>query len=1320
MARNLPPQTPPVAELADLVPLIQGTPGFDAVVEELAKGASAQIDGAWGGAAALACAALLRSPTATPPAPATPAVASALARPRGGASRPTPARGTPSTARSAETPAPPPPGVTHADTAPPPVLLVVLPRPGDVDDFAEDLSRFSRREAVVLPAWEAAPSEERADDPIYAGRVQALRSLQAPPSAAAEPASSAAKAAKAAGGDSTGATIAPVAEGIRGLLKRRKSATPGEPVAESAPPAAPPPCATRPARVVVTSIPALLQPVPTRAELDRATRVLRRGDRLDPEVLVRWLLERGFERSPAVELPGEFCVHGGIIDLFPYAETDPIRIEFFGDEIESLRRFDVQSQRKREDLQSLSMLVPTPPQRTRPAPASPAGAQPGTQAGPQSSERPAASTDADADAADSASPDAGSAPPKRRGRPARAAARQTAATAPAATSPFDAPVEGADGAAEDVESDTALEVQVEEALRRSRPVPGALLGEGHVADWLPTGSWVAVLDLPDLVREGHSYLTRLANPRGYHTVEATLARLQSLGMALVAPFSESETGTVCRLRVESLQRLDSPSGDLGAELDQLVPPGQRLLLACHNVGEAQRVRELLAETTLLREDRVRLCGGSLRHGFRLPDAGWLVVGDHELFRRREVRRKNRRHVAASQARAIDSFLELRPGDLVVHLAKGIARYRGMQPLEKDGKVEDQLMLEFRDNARLYVPVTLIHLVQKYIGGAKSAPQLSALGGSAAWDRKKREAAAAVADMAGEMLAFQAARATQPGLAFPPDSHWQDEFEAAFPYEATPDQVAAVEQLKGDMERPRPMDRLICGDVGYGKTEVAMRAAFKAIDSGRQVAVLVPTTVLAEQHYRTFRERMAEYPFQIESLSRFRSRAEQKQVLEGLATGQVDLVVGTHRLVSQDVKFSDLGLLIIDEEQRFGVAAKDRLKQLRLEIDVLTLSATPIPRTLHQSLLGLRDISNLQTPPVDRVPVETRVHRFDPDLIRRAIVRELNRGGQVYFVHNRIHNIGKIADRLQAIVPEARIGIVHGQLDEDQLEETMVAFVEGRIDVLVATTIIESGLDIPTANTIFIHQADIYGLADLHQLRGRVGRYKHRAYCYLLLEEGRSLTGTAARRLKAIEEFSELGAGFKIAMRDLEIRGAGNLLGTEQSGHIAAVGYELYCQLLETAVRKLRNEPLPQWSHVAIDLPLAAHIPDHYVPAGRLKIEVYRRFSRVTTAPELETMVAELADRFGAPPEPVEMFIELKRLQLLAQPWQIDDLHLEPGYLVLGYRNPGKIRQLVRASGGRLRIVDQRSAYLPLADAVASGRKLLVVVKSLLQQIPFPV
>jgi transcription-repair coupling factor (superfamily II helicase) len=439
------------------------------------------------------------------------------------------------------------------------------------------------------------------------------------------------------------------------------------------------------------------------------------------------------------------------------------------------------------------------------------------------------------------------------------------------------------------------------------------------------------------------------------------------------------------------------------------------------------------------------------------------------------------------------------------------------------------------------------------------------------------------------------------------------------------------------------------------------------------------------------------------------------VLEGLKAGGVDLVIGTHRLIQPDVRFSDLGLLIIDEEQRFGVEAKEMLKKLRLEVDVLTLSATPIPRTLHLSLLGIRDISNLQTPPHDRLAIETRIARFDAELIRQAIVRELNRGGQVYFVHNRVYDIETIADRIQSIVAEARIGIVHGQMGEHELEDTMVAFVAGKLDVLVATTIIESGLDIPNANTIFIHQADKYGLADLHQLRGRVGRYKHRAYCHLLLEEGQSLTSTAARRLKAIEEFSELGAGFKIAMRDLEIRGAGNILGTEQSGHIASVGYELYCQLLENAVRRLKNQPIRETRHVAVDLPLPAFLPGSYVPPGRHKIDVYRKFSRVESFEQLAELETELRDRFGPIPEQVGNMLEIKRLQLLAQSWQIDDIHLEDRFVVLRYRNRESIERLASRSGKRLRIVDARSAYFVYQNEDEAATDPIAALKVLLQQ-----
>ncbi|MBW3541368.1 MAG: transcription-repair coupling factor, partial [Planctomycetes bacterium] len=710
--------------------------------------------------------------------------------------------------------------------------------------------------------------------------------------------------------------------------------------------------------------------------------------------------------------------------------------------------------------------------------------------------------------------------------------------------------------------------------------------------------------------------------------------------------------------------------------------------------------------------KVTLCLGRVNRGFRLVRERLVVVSDHELFGRTDVRRAPSRK-RKLEARAIDSFLELRQGDLVVHLTHGIGRYRGMKRLESEGQIEEHLALEFRGGVRVYVPASLIHLVQKYVGPSKAAPKLSPLGGTG-WATRKQKAARSVRDLASDMIRLHAAREAKPGIACPPDSHYQLEFEASFPYTETGDQLDAIAAIKQDLERPRPADRLICGDVGYGKTEVAMRAAFKMVEAGRQVAVLVPTTVLAEQHFRTFSERMAEYPVTIEVLSRFRSKAQQREILKRMAAGRVDVVIGTHRLVQQDVRFKDLGLLIIDEEQRFGVEAKEMLKRMRLEVDVMTLSATPIPRTLHMAVLGIRDISNLTTAPQDRRAVETRISRFDAELIRMAIVRELNRGGQVYFVHNRVYNIRTIADRVQSIVPEATIGIAHGQMPEHALEDAMFAFVNGKTDVLVATTIIESGLDIPNANTIFIHQADRYGLADLHQLRGRVGRYKHKAYCYLLLEEGRALTATASKRLKAIEEFSELGAGFRISMRDLEIRGAGNILGTEQSGHIAAVGYELYCQLLENAVRSLKNEPLREYRHVNFVLPIPAWLPDEYVPAGRQKIDVYRKLSNVASRDDLDELAAELRDRFGPIPPEVQRLLSLKELKLAALPWSIDTIRLEDGFAVFEYTDRTAIARLAALSEDPVRIVDGRSAYHPLSDPDLKGDALLEHLLSLLR------
>jgi transcription-repair coupling factor (superfamily II helicase) len=990
--------------------------------------------------------------------------------------------------------------------------------------------------------------------------------------------------------------------------------------------------------VVVTSIAALLQPVPSRTERDAGTRTIRIGDELDRDDFLRWLVDRGFERTGGVEVPGEFCVHGGILDVYPPDPEEPFRIEFFGDEIESIRRFHVETQRKTAELQEATFTLVAP-----------------VDTGPESTRT----------------------------------------------------------------------------------------GE-CLLDSLPDGSWVALAELEEIVEEGKRYLERLGDRRGLFTVDAVLKRVAERPYVQLAAMSVAGLDVVCHLQTESIERFAGPKSAVLEELANVVAADEQVLIACHNEGERERLSELLAEQGTELADRVTLCVGRVAHGFRLalpskPEAQakghaprpslarqalirepyeaitterTLVISDHELFGRTELRQVGKRK-RKLETRAIDSFLDLRKGDLVVHLTHGIGRFRGMERLKKGEHEEEHLGIEFRDGIRVHVPVSLIHLVQKYVGAAKAVPQLSKLGGTA-WSKRKQRAEAAVTDMASDMLRLQAAREAKPGIAFPPDTHWQQEFEASFPYVETDDQLHAIADFKDDMHRPRPMDRLICGDVGYGKTEVAMRAAFKCIEAGRQVAVLVPTTVLAEQHYRTFTERMAEYPFNVEVLSRFRTKKEQRQVLKQMETGGVDVVIGTHRIVQQDVRFKDLGLLIIDEEQRFGVEAKEMLKQLRLEVDVLTLSATPIPRTLHMSLLGVRDISNLTTAPQDRQAVETRVTRWDGELIRRAIVRELNRGGQIFFVHNRVYNIRWIADRIQEIVPEAKIGIGHGQMPGDDLEDAMHEFVAGRTDVLVCTTIIESGLDIPNANTIFINESGSFGLADLHQLRGRVGRYKHRAYCYLLLDDKKPITRNASKRLKAIEEYSELGAGFKIAMRDLEIRGAGNILGTEQSGHISAVGYELYCQLLENAVHKLKGEPVREHRHVQVDLPVSAFFPDAYIPPGRTRIQVYRKLSLVDTPDDLADLQTELEDRFGPIPLESQRLLRVKELQLAARKWQVENIHLEDGYAVFEFRKTGYLKQLKRISEADLRDVDDRTGYLPLPREFEPDG-LLETLKSVLRQ-----
>jgi transcription-repair coupling factor (superfamily II helicase) len=720
--------------------------------------------------------------------------------------------------------------------------------------------------------------------------------------------------------------------------------------------------------------------------------------------------------------------------------------------------------------------------------------------------------------------------------------------------------------------------------------------------------------------------------------------------------------------------------------------------------------------------------GTLSRGFLCEEAKLVIVTDAEIFGRYRIQRPRRLkspHAAAMRSALEIDFADLEEGDLVVHLQHGIGRYLGLKMLPAVSSTRhvarsmqretECLVIEYapsdpgNEPPKLYVPVTESHLISKYVGAGKARPPLNTLGGTR-WRKAKEHAERAVRDVAAELLQIQAARESQPGHAFKPDAPWQREFESAFIFEETPDQFKAIGETKADMERPKPMDRLICGDVGFGKTEVAIRAAFKAVMDGKQVAVLVPTTVLAQQHFNTFRERMADYPVRIELLSRYRTRRQQERVVRDLAAGAVDIVIGTHRLIQSDIAFKELGLVVIDEEQRFGVLHKEKFKRLRTLVDVLTLSATPIPRTLYLALTGARDMSTIQTPPHDRLPVETIVTQYDERLIRDAIQRELNRGGQVFFLHNRVLTIETMRSKLQNLLPHARIVVGHGQMNADDLEEVMTQFVNGEADVLLSTTIIESGLDIPNANTIIIDRADRFGLSDLYQLRGRVGRYKHQAYAYLLLPRHARLLTDVRKRISAMRQYSTLGSGFKIAMRDLEIRGAGNLLGSEQSGHITAVGFELYCQLLKQSVGSLKGEKVkprvevrvaldflelnaaadserarlgsktqPQHAEKASGLeieraagkvaaaagaPHPAALPHSYVPEPQHRIEIYRKLAQVTDKPALEALQTELRDRFGPPPPAVELLLAVTELKLLASEKHVTVIEVKEDKLML--------------------------------------------------------
>jgi len=1027
-------------------------------------------------------------------------------------------------------------------------------------------------------------------------------------------------------------------------------------------------------RVIVASIQALMQAVPRAENLGESLRLLRVGETPEGGLagLLRWLDSAGFERTAAVEEPGDFATRGGILDVFPPGDPNapgpdgevgsgggaPIRLDFFGDQLERISEIALETMGSGRSFKAVRLVTAKGEMTQR---------------------------------------DAG-------------------------TCSF-------------------LEV-------------------------LPRGTVAILHELQELTEQGRGYYERCTDTRGIFGPPAVFKMVGERlhASALVGQHSALSTGVegeVIVLPVSAVPQLTDDAGKAVTELGSMATgaegPALRVVVLCNNEGERQRLGELVEQFAPAARERVESLVAYTHAGFiwdpSLAGAkgeATLFLPYHELLQRYQARRSARGGVGAGgrrlkAGRAMDTFLELAVGDYVVHNEHGIAKFVGLRLMKKrDAKAsyqekfkgdadsatpesydeaEEYLTLEFDGGAKVHVPAVKIALVQKYIGGFRGSPPLSTLGGTR-WKNQKQRAAEGVKDLAASMLRIRAAREHLPGIRFPGDTPWQQEFEAEFAFDETEDQLAAMGEIKKDMQNQRPMDRLICGDVGYGKTELAIRAAFKAVEYGKQAAVLVPTTVLAEQHERTFRSRFKDYPFKVESISRFKTDAEVRAVLKELAEGRVDLIIGTHRLLSKDVKFVDLGLVVIDEEQRFGVEHKERLLGMRMTADVLTLSATPIPRTLHMSMLGLRDISSLTTPPADRRAVVTEVIPYNRVRVQQAINRELSRQGQVYYVHNRVHDILSVADELQKMAPTARIVVGHGQMADGELESVMLKFMRRDADILVCTTIIESGIDNPTANTMIIQDADRFGLADLHQLRGRVGRYKHRAYCYLLLPEDRPVRDTALKRLKAIEQYSMLGAGFKIAMRDLEIRGAGNILGAEQSGHIAAVGYDMYCQLLERAVKELRNEVIASPNETSVEIAVSGVIPRPYIPSDQRRLEAYRRLSLAATIEELATVERDLIAAYGDPPKPTRRLLDLAEIRIGARLLGVRTISIRGQDVIFGVESvdalvkrfegiKGSVRPLPPKGPGELAEV----YFRPVSAAALEPGTITVILKKRLRPEP---
>ena len=1028
--------------------------------------------------------------------------------------------------------------------------------------------------------------------------------------------------------------------------------------------------------VIITTIEGVMDRLPDMIYFRRHAFTLEIGLELPQEELRDRLVMLGYENTAIVEARGQFSVRGGIVDIYPLTEECPCRVEYFGDEIDSIRYFDENSQRSIEECKSFEVF-------------------------------PASEYVLSEDR-------------KRRGL--NKIEEETEKVAGAFKKSFKT---------ESYARLTSYIRHIKEELLEYSSTSGL---DNFVSyffgttvsflDYLPEETPIFI-DEPTLVRErAMAYAKEFAISMeariesGYilpgqadvlYTAEETLARLVSRKIVLFSNFYKKETewnekDSFC-LDTKSIVSYRGDTSALVKDLKKWRSDNYHTLIISPSKTRAKRLADSLMDeeipaffsesrTRILKPREVMITTGYLEEGYMIPAAHLVVIGESEIFG--SEKKKRRKLPKKYEGEKYGSLGDINVGDYVVHERHGIGVYKGIEKVKtSDGRVRDYLNIDYAGGGRLFIPVDQLSLIGKYSSKDSRPPKLNKLGGDT-WNKTRSRVKTHIDDMADELVQLYAARNSKPGFAFSEDTVWQKEFEELFPYEETPDQAKAIEDTKHDMESKRIMDRLICGDVGFGKTEVAIRAAFKAAQDGKQVAYLVPTTILAEQHYKTFCERMNGYPINIRMLSRFCTTKERKEILEGLKNGKVDIVIGTHRLLSKDVGYKSLGLLIIDEEQRFGVRHKETIKQLKNTVDVLTLTATPIPRTLHMSLIGIRDMSLLEEPPMDRRPIQTYVMEYDREIVKEAVNRELSRNGQVYYVYNRVDDIARITLELKEMLPNARIEFAHGKMTGRELEDIMHSFIEGEIDVLVSTTIIETGLDIPNVNTIIIHNADNFGLAQLYQLRGRVGRSDRQSYAFLMYRRDKVIKEVAEKRLSAIREFTELGSGYKISMKDLEIRGAGNVLGSDQSGHMEEIGYDLYVKLLNQAVRSKLGEKEQEDFDTVIDLPVDAYIPDDYVRNEYLKLELYKRISKIETSEDVDEIHMEMKDRFGEIPKSVERLLQVAMIRAQAHRSYLSAVRYADGWVNYILQDPGKIKieevdRFVKSYKGNMRIISMKQS-----------------------------